>query len=312
MRLKSLLLSYLLFLGITQANAQSKKDTASTSEENDLMSMLNADAPTKQNNFSTATFKTTRIGNGQSIENVAKGVLDFRISHRFGTLNQGAIDLFGLDMASMRFGLDYGISKRLMVGIGRSSYLKEYDGFIKFKLLRQTDDNKMPISISYCGDISAQTNKVTLPDYEVGNRIAYMNQLLIAKKFSPKVSFQIMPTHIHYNVVNTNKEPNDITAVGVGGRVKITNRVSLTGEYFYQLNQLDNTTNSLTIGIDIETGGHVFQLIFTNSTGITERNVIGETTGKWSAGDIHFGFNISRVFTVVKPKGFENSRTKIW
>lgn len=310
MRVQTLLFSTLLFLS-AQSFAQTKD--SDKKDENDLMSLLNDDAPNKKS-FSTATFKTTRIGNGHSIENVAKGVLDVRISHRFGMINQGFKDLYGLDIATMRLGFDYGVTDKLMLGIGRSSYQKEYDGFVKYKILRQTTENKWSIGLSYVGAVSAKTNEISdtvFPDYKFGYRMAYINQLLFAKKINPNISVQLMPTHLHYNMVSLKKEPNDIFALGIGGRVKLTNRLSLTGEYYHQFNQLEETTNSLTLGIDIETGGHVFQLLFTNSTGITERNFIGETTGKWSNGDVHFGFNISRVFTVVKPKGFENSRTKI-
>jgi hypothetical protein len=158
-------------------------------------------------------------------------------------------------------------------------------------------------------------------DYYFSNRMAYMNQLLIARKFTPWLSLQLMPTHIHYNLVEYKDDPNDVLAMGIGGRLKLSNRISLTGEYYYvlpgsKLHQLSDPTkeaiNSLTIGFDIETGGHVFQLLFSNSTAITERNIVGQTEGEWSRGDIHFGFNISRVFTIVKPKEFQNSRNKIW
>jgi hypothetical protein len=308
MRLHTILFSTLLLMSsqsFAQTNDKDKKD------ENDLMSLLNEDAPAKKT-FATATFKTTRIGNGHSIENVAKGVLDVRISHRFGTINGGSYELFGLDQAQMRIGLDYGISDRLMIGLGRSSYQKEYDGFIKYKILRQVMEKKWSFGLSYAGGMSSQTIKVPYDNYDPGYRVAYFNQLILAKKINTNISLQLMPTHVHYNMVDLKKDPNDIYALGIGGRVKLTNRLSLNCEYFHQLNQFDGTTNCLTLGIDVETGGHVFQFVFTNSTGITERNFVGQTTGDWGNGDIHFGFNISRVFTVVKPKGFENSRTKIW
>lgn len=315
MRLHTILFSALILLS-SHAFAQTKDNDKK--DENDLMSLLNEDAPAKKS-YSTATFKTTRIGNGHSIENVAKGVLDVRISHRFGMINQGFKDLYGLDNASMRMGFDYGVSDRLMLGIGRSSYLKEYDGFLKYKILRQVSDKKWSLGLSYVGAASVQTIDVNYDNYDFGYRVAYTNQLLLAKKINANISIQLMPTHVHYNMVNLKKESNDVFALGVGGRVKLTNRLSLTGEYYYQLNPnisaldpTENTTNCMTLGIDLETGGHVFQMLFTNSMGIAERNFIGETTGKWSKGDVHFGFNISRVFTVVKPKGFENSRTKIW
>ena len=294
-------------------------DTTKTEEGEDLMAMLDEEvqhAPPKKE-FVTATFKATRVINGHSIENVGKGVLDFRISHRFGPVNGGFKNFYGLDGATTRLGFDYGITSWLMVGIGRGTYQKEYDGLLKMKLLRQREGGGMPISISYLATIGIQSADVEVPagkEYYFSNRIAYTNQLIVARKFSNRLSLQLMPTHVHYNLVDATNEPNDVLAAGIAGRLKLSNRISLTGEYFYQLpgSQLDGTTNSLSFGIDIETGGHVFQLIFSNSTGMTERTVIGQTTGKWGAGDVHFGFNISRVFTIVKPKGFEGSKNKIY
>lgn len=272
-----------------------------------------------------ATFKSTRIANGHSIEQMGAGILDFRISHRFGMISQGMENFFGLDNATTRIALDYGVTDWLMVGIGRSTYLKEFDGFVKVKLLRQTTDDKMPLSLSYVGSMSATGFKEEVPagsTYYFSNRLAYINQLLIARKFSQLFSVQLMPSHVHYNLVSRKSDPNDVFALGVGGRLRLSSRVALTGEYYYLLpgTRPDLARNSLTIGFDIETGGHVFQLLFSNSTGITERNFIGQTTGEWArtgangkfTSDVHFGFNISRVFTVVRPRGFDPEKNKIW
>lgn len=309
---------------IAQEPGQQKTDTTAETEE-DLMKLLEGEEPAKgKKEYTTATFKTTRIANGHSIENTGKGVLDFRVGHRFGLINEGVKDFFGLDAATTRIAFDYGITDWLMIGIGRSSYLKEYDGFVKVRLLRQTENNSMPFSVSYMGAASVQTNEVQMPEgqeYYFSNRVAYVNQLLIARKFSQWLSLQLMPTQVHYNLVDFKKDPNDVIAIGIGGRIKLSNRISLTGEYYYQLPGAQRhqdglpdklTLNPVTIGFDIETGGHVFQLLFTNASGITERNVVGQTTGDFWNGDIHFGFNISRVFTIVKPKEFKDSRNKIW
>jgi hypothetical protein len=333
MHIKPLLVSSLLLLAVFNINAQaqtppqlSTQDTTASEGEDELMTMLEEEPSKPGKEYTTATFKTTRIANGHSIENTGVGVLDFRVGHRFGFINQGIKDFFGLDNATTRIAFDYGITNWLMVGVGRSSYLKEYDGFVKAKLLRQREKGGMPFSVSYMGAASIQTNDPGLPDsveYYFSNRVAYVNQLLIARKFNSWLSLQLMPTHIHYNLVTFRDDPNDVVAVGIGGRLKLSNRISLTGEWYYQIPSMQRhdeadptrstyTRNPLTIGLDIETGGHVFQLLFTNAAGITERNVVGQTTGDWSKGDIHFGFNISRVFTIVKPKGFENSRNKIW
>lgn len=276
--------------------------------QDDLMKMLeNETKGDKTINYTTATFKTTRIINGNSVENVGAGVLDLRISHRFGFINTGSYELWGLDQASMRIGLDYGLTKRWMIGIGRSSYQKQYDGFTKFKFLQQSSGARnMPVTVSAAASIMYKSLKFadpTIKNYYTSN-LYYSGQLLIGRKFSDKLSLQIMPTIIHYNLVTLASDPNDILALGVGGRMKISKRVSINAEYYYQIPgyQFSGTQNSLAIGFDIETGGHVFQLNFTNSTGMTERSFIAETTGDFFKGDIHFGFTISRVFTIKKPK----------
>ncbi|HTN46240.1 MAG TPA: DUF5777 family beta-barrel protein [Flavipsychrobacter sp.] len=304
----------LLFWNVGSLYAQ-REDTANVSD--DLMAMLDKDAPVPRKEYTTATFKTTRIANAHSIENLGKGILDFRINHRFGKLNDGFKEFFGLDNAVTRIGFDYGITDWLMVGIGRSSFMKEYDGFVKARILRQKDNRGTPVSLSYVGAISAQTMEVNVPtgrEYYFSNRLAYLNQLLIARKFNSWLSLQLMPTHLHYNLVDYRTEKNDVFALGLGGRLKVSKRIALTGEYYYVPEDFKRrgSKNSLTFGIDIETGGHVFQLMFSNSTGVSERAVIGQTTGLWDKGDIHFGFNISRIFTIVKPKEFEGSRNKIW
>jgi hypothetical protein len=255
----------------------------------------------------TATFKSTRVVNGQSIENVGKGVLDFKILHRFGQLSDGAYNLFGLDQASMRIGLDYGITKGLMVGVGRSTFEKQYDGYAKMRLLSQTTGSKnFPISVSYAGTVIYKslknTNTAYVP-YE-SDRFSYAHQLLIARKFGDYFSLQLTPTLFHYNLVEKSSMPNDFLSLGISSRIRLSKRVNLTGEYFYRFTKLDGYQNSLSVGFDIETGGHVFQLHVTNSTGMTERTFINETTGEWGKGNIRFGFNISRVFTIVKPKEF--------
>lgn len=276
--------------------------------QDDLMKMLEEEtAKDEKPDYTTATFKTTRLINGHSVENVAAGVLDFRISHRFGYVNGGAYELWGLDEASMRLGLDYGISKRLMIGIGRSTYQKQYDGFAKYKILRQSSGTRsMPITMSAIGSIMYKSLKFDNPDREnyYTSNLYYSGQLLIGRKFSESFSFQVMPTIVHYNLVEAADTPNDLLSVGFGGRIKVSKRVSINAEYYYQLPdyKLPNTTNSLSLGVDIETGGHVFQIYCTNSTGMTERTYICETTEEFFDGYIRLGFTISRVFTIVKPK----------
>lgn len=274
----------------------------------DLDKMLEDEQKKEQKNkiqYTEATFKTTRLINGHSIENTAKGILDLKISHRFGQLNGGFYEFFGLDNASMRWGFDYGITPKLMVGFGRSTYQKQYDVFAKYKILRQsTGKVEMPLSLSVMASAMVKTLKWDDPGRQnyFSSRLYYAYQLLAARKFSENTSIQIMPTVVHYNLVPLAGDPNDVIALGFGGRQKISKRVSINAEYYYQLpgNKLSNTSNSLSVGFDIETGGHVFQLHFTNSPGMTERTFVSETFGKWGKGDILFGFNVSRVFSFKK------------
>ncbi|MGZ4000082.1 MAG: DUF5777 family beta-barrel protein [Mucilaginibacter sp.] len=259
----------------------------------------------------TSIFKTTRIGNGQSIENTGAGILDLKISHRFGMVNTGSYNFFGLDQATMRIGMDYGITNRLEVGIGRSTYDKEFDGFFKFRILRQsTGKAAMPISVSIASTGVLRTLKDQPEPYSIhySDHASYVNQILLARKFGDYFSLQFTPTMVHYNIVPNTSVRNDLYSLGTGFRLRLSRRVNMTGEYYYQVQRLPGYYNSASVGFDIETGGHVFQLFFTNSTGINERSFITQTDGRWANGGVHFGFNISRVFTVVKHKGVTNSK----
>lgn len=274
-------------------------------EGSSLLDLLEPEEETRD--FATASFKTTRIINSQSSENVAEGVLDFKISHRFGRLNEGISELYGLDQATIRLGLDYGITDWLMVGFGRSTVQKAVDGFAKAKVLRQsTGKVNMPISLSLYADVMIDNLKWAEPEREnyFSSRLTYRYQLLIARKFSSATSIVLMPTLVHRNLVENTSVTNDVWAIGVGGRQKLSSRLALTFEYYYVLPEQIASVyyNSLSVGIDIETGGHVFQLHFTNSVGMMDKQFITETTGQWSKGDIHFGFNVSRVFTLKKKK----------
>lgn len=259
--------------------------------------------------IATGTFKTTRIVNGQSIENVGEGVLDFRILHRFGAINQGGYNFFGLDQATMRLGLDYGITKKLMIGIGRSTFEKQFDGFIKYKVLsQQTGEHNIPLSISYAGTAIYKSLKEATATYQpyVSDKFSFAHQILFARKFNDQFSLQLTPTLLHYNIVENVNIPNDFYSLGIGFRQRISKRVNITTEYYYRYHKLDGYYDPLSVGVDIETGGHVFQLHVSNSTGMTERTFINETAGSWGKGDLRFGFNISRVFTLKKPKELRN------
>jgi hypothetical protein len=277
--------------------------------QKDLMDLLNENTP-EEINYTTATFKSTRIINGHSIERMPPGQLDFRISHRFGAVNSGAYNLFGLDQqVNMHFSLEYGIFKWLMAGVGRGSYEKTYDGFAKFTILRQsTGAKEMPVSLSVFSSVAINSLKWVYPERTnyFSSRLSYVAQALVARKFSPSFSLQLTPTYIHRNMVATELDPNDLLAIGAGGRMKLSKRISLNAEYYYVANpktyMSQQIYNPLSVGVDIETGGHVFQILLTNSGAMIEKGFIGETTGSWAKGDIRLGFNISRVFNLKKKK----------
>ena len=254
--------------------------------------------------YTEGTFLSSRVINSHSVEGTQKGILDFRILHRFGTLNKGLYEFFGLDNASMRMGFDYGVSDQLSVGIGRSTYQKQYDAFIKYAILRQKLNNSMPISLSYLASGMVQTVKDNNPLIKTSfsDRLFFANQLILARKMSKGFSLQLMPTLVHYNLVPKTADPNNLYSLGASTRIKVSHTISINSEYYYQFNQIANTKNSLSVGVDIETAGHVFQLHVTNSTGMTERSFITGTNGTWGNGDILFGFNISRKFEFKKRK----------
>ena len=287
------ILMLVLFLGLIFVTLNAQED---------LMNMLDKEAG-EQTDYTSATFKSTRIMNGHSIERMPRGELDFRISHRFGRLNSGAYELWGLDQANIHFGLEYGITDWIMAGLGRGTYEKTFDGFIKLSPLRQSKGAKnMPVSVSLFASTAINSVKWANPERTnyFSSRLSYVYQVLVARKFNQRFSAQITPSLVHKNLVPTEFDPNDIFALGAGGRIKITNRISFNAEYYYVFKpnkyMSQPTYNPLSIGFDIETGGHVFQLIFTNSLAMIEKGFITETTGRWLKGDIHFGFNISRVF----------------
>ena len=274
-------------------------------QEEDLLSLLGEEETT---DYATASFKTNRVINLHSLENTAAGVFDFKISHRFGFINGGIDELFGLDASTIRIGGDYGITNGLTVGFGRSNFEKTYDVFGKLKFLRQSKGKRnMPISAAILGTAAIKTTPFTdlNRDNYFSSRLYYTTQLIIGRKFSEGFTLQLSPTMVHRNLVKTKVEKNDVYALGAAGRIKLSKRIALNAEYIYLLPDqvASDKKNSLSIGFDIETGGHVFQLHFTNSTSMIEKGFVTETVGNWLDGDIHFGFNVSRVFTFKKQKG---------
>ena len=238
------------------------------------------------------------------MKNPAKGNLVFNISHHFGKVNSGAYNLAGLDQSTIRFGFEYGVSDRIAIGAGRSSLLKTFDGYFKVKLLRQQSGKRnIPFTVNWMAGMDLNSTKWANPDRTnyFTSRLSYVHQIMIARKFNNALSLQLTPTMVHKNLVPLMTDKNDIFAMGFGGRIKLTQRLSLNAEYFYLMpgnTATANYYNSFSLGVDIETGGHVFQLHFTNSQAMFERGFITETNGKWSKGDVYFGFNITRTFVL--------------
>jgi hypothetical protein len=270
--------------------------------QDDLLDVLdNETTENKAADIVTATFKGTRIINGHSIQNRKDKELEFIISHRFGRINLGFDELFGLDQSNIRFSLEYGLNDNLTAGFGRSSFEKTYDSFLKYSWIKQkTGENSFPFAVSLFGSVAVKTIK----DYDPVDKrsfaesLFYVGQFLIARKVSPSFSFQITPTYVHRNTVRIDEDPHDIFALGFGSRMKVSKRVSINGEYYYAFDESKsiNVRNSLAFGVDIETGGHVFQIILSNAITMIEKSFITETTGNFFGGDIHLGFNISRTF----------------
>ena len=276
-------------------------------QEEDLLGLVQPDTARRQ--YVSSAFKSTRVIMSHSMEMLKEGVLDFRILHRFGTLNSGISNLFGLDDASIRLGLDYGITRNLTVGLGRTSVnpRKDADAFVKYRLLQQTTGiRSRPFSLLAVAGTTMQTAEWAdkSRDNHFSSRVGYYGQIILGRKFSEALSLQLVPTMVHRNLVPTTRDDNDTYALGAGGRLKLSNRISLNADYYYVFNKDESLTtyNPLSIGFDIETGGHVFQLHFSNAVGMNERSFVTETTGDWGDGDIQFGFNISRVFHLKKKK----------
>lgn len=272
------------------------------------------DVPEPQ--YAYATFKGARLINGHSVEMPGKGELIWIFAHRFGSMENGLYDVFGFDRATLRMGLEYTLpTDNICFGIGRSTYKKTVDGFIKAKVFRQqTGVKNVPFTLTLLSGMAYSNDRAFVPNQEVTtpSRISYVNQILLARKFSNSISLQLMPTLIHKNLVRTANEQNTFFSMGVGGRVKLSRRVSLNLEYFGLLPNQNvpearghSVKNTLAVGFDIETGGHVFQLQFTNAVAMYDGGYISETASDFFAPDgagVHFGFNFTRTFSFGKKR----------
>jgi hypothetical protein len=273
--------------------------------QDNLLKLVGDDKPKKE--FVDYAYKSSRVIMSQSLEIIKPGVMDLRILHRFGNVNKGGYEFFGLDQATMRMGFDFGLTKNLMAGIGRSTTKKEFDAFAKYRLIHQsTGPGSVPVSVLIVGGSTLNSLKWADPTRTnfFSSRLAYYGQLIVGRKLSEGITLQISPTIVHRNLVTSIDDPSDLIAIGAGGRIKLSHRISLNFDYYYRVNPNvnDGTLNPFSIGVDIETGGHVFQLHFTNAIGMNERVFLSETTNDWSKGDIQFGFNLSRSFQIKKRR----------
>ena len=295
--------------------------------QDDLLDLVKEDLKNEPAKKVYATFKTTKIVNAQNIETVKKRNLDFRVTHRFGNiynsnssnaLNEAAHSAFGLDNSTdIRTSFDYGITDEITIGIGRSKFKEMNDATIKWRFLTQRENNKIPVSVCFYGNMG-YTSMLTdnlyagtiRPKTKEAHRVQYASQLLIARKFNSWFSLQIMPTYIHRNFIkqqlnsnNGKEDQNALLSIGVGGRLKMSKRMALVVDYFYNFSEYQKNNpnayyNPLGIGLEIETGGHVFHVNYTNGAAILESSLLTSTQDTWTKGQIKLGFNISRWFAL--------------
>lgn len=274
--------------------------------QNDLLDEIDSDSTVHQH--TTAVFKGLKIVNFESTKLVAKKEFHFIVAHRFGSIENGFDSFFGLDDAVTRLNFVYGVSDGFNIGVSRSSFQKIYEFSLKYRILRQAN-NGFPFTVVGFNSflINTALEKNNLPLLEFKHRLGYTAQLLISRKVNTNLSLELAPTFFHDNLTTTfynenqekiGEQDNSQFALGLGGRYKLGKRWSLNIDYGWHLNRDSNSPfkNPLSVGFDLETGGHVFQLHFTNAQGMNTNTFLGQGTGDWGDGDIYFGFNLTRVF----------------
>ncbi|MCF7561380.1 DUF5777 family beta-barrel protein [Sabulilitoribacter multivorans] len=265
--------------------------------QDDLLNEIDTDST--GNEYAFAAFKGLKIVNFESTKLANKNEFIFIVSHRFGTIKDGIDTFFGLDNAVTRLNFVYGISDAFNVGVSRSSFLKIYEISAKYRLLRQKE-NGSPFTIVGFNSIQINTalDEDNIPGLEFNDRLGYAFQLLVARKINTNFSVEIAPTFFHDNYVTVSQQDKSQFALGIGGRHKLGKRWSINADYGWHLNRANNSPfkNPLSIGFDLETGGHVFQMHFSNAQAMNINGFMGQASGDWSEGDIYFGFNLSRRF----------------
>lgn len=262
--------------------------------QDDLLNSL--DTNQTPDNYSTATFKALQLVTLQTTKMPAKKEFYFVVSHRFGSVENGLDSFFGLDNATTKLGGIYGITDWLSVNVSRHTLNKMYETGIKYRMARQGSNFPLDIVGYSVADINTFLEKKQYPGLEFKHRLAYVQQLLISRKVNEKLSLELVPSFVHKNLYNPDIERDNQFSFGGGGRYKITKRLSVNLEYMHNFDKPKFYKNPLSVGLDVETGGHVFQLLFTNSQAMSESGYLTNASGEWGKGNFFFGFNLYRVF----------------
>ncbi|MGH1519783.1 DUF5777 family beta-barrel protein [Chryseobacterium sp. JK1] len=246
--------------------------------------------------ISQPAFKALQIATGQSTKLAAKKEWYIVVAHRFGDVSAGFKDFFGLDHASTKLGVIYGLTDAVSVSLSRETNMKTFEGGVKYRLVRQNEN--FPVDIVGYNVMAANTelSKDTYPYLKFNDRLSYLTQALISRRFNDKLSLQLTPSYVHKNLYEPNIENKNQFLAGLGGRYKISKRISVNAEYFVNFDNHSFYKNPLSLGLDLETGGHIFQLLFTNSQINSDIGYLTNATGNWGKGHIFFGFNLYRVF----------------
>lgn len=262
--------------------------------QDDLLNSLDTNQTAE--NYSTATFKALQLVTLQTTKMPAKKEFYFVVSHRFGSVENGLDSFFGLDNATTKLGGIYGITEWLSVNVSRHTLNKMYETGIKYRMTRQGNNFPLDIVGYSVANINTFLEKKQFPGLEFKHRLAYVQQVLISRKVNENLSLELIPSFVHKNLYNPNIEKDNQFSFGGGGRYKITKRLSVNLEYMHNFDKPKFYTNPLSVGLDVETGGHVFQLLFTNSQAMSESGYLTNAAGEWGKGNFFFGFNLYRVF----------------
>ncbi|UFH31563.1 DUF5777 family beta-barrel protein [Chryseobacterium sp. C-71] len=241
-------------------------------------------------------FKALQIVTGQSTKLTAKNEWYVVIAHRFGDVSTGFKNFFGLDDASTKLGVIYGLTDAVSLSLSRETNMKTFEFGAKYKLLKQNDNVPVDLVGYNVMALNTDLDTETYPYLKFGNRLSYLTQALISRRFNENFSLQLTPSYVHKNLYDPSIENQNQFLTGLGGRYKISKRVSINAEYFVNFDSHSFYKNPLSLGMDIETGGHVFQLLFSNSQLNSDIGYLTNATGKWEKGQIFFGFNLYRVF----------------